>query len=149
MVTSTTNLDSPPVRNTDRDPRRVGLRQKLGRWDVKLSPYLYISPFFILFAVVGLFPLAYTAYVASRPSKPEVKVAGSQFSDAQLFFLGYAQSWCSKRRDEDARMRVTVDPHSPPRWRVNGVVANTPAFAKAFSCGPKAPMVKEKACVVW
>ncbi|HEY5554806.1 MAG TPA: sugar ABC transporter permease [Cellulomonas sp.] len=66
MSTSTTpHLDrrpTPPTR--DRDPRRVGLRQKLGRWDVKLSPYLYISPFFILFAVVGLFPLAYTAYVS-------------------------------------------------------------------------------------
>ncbi|MGV8978058.1 MAG: carbohydrate ABC transporter permease [Cellulomonas sp.] len=64
MATSTTNLDSRPVRNTDRDPRRVGFSQKLGRWDVKLSPYLYISPFFVLFAVVGLFPLAYTAYVS-------------------------------------------------------------------------------------
>jgi len=65
MATSTTpNLDSRPVRTQDRDPRRVGFRQKLGRWDVKLSPYLYISPFFILFAIVGLFPLGYTAWVS-------------------------------------------------------------------------------------
>jgi cellobiose transport system permease protein len=47
-----------------RQRRRVGFRQTLGRWDVKVSPYLYISPFFILFAVVGLFPLLYTAWVA-------------------------------------------------------------------------------------
>ncbi|EYR65109.1 ABC transporter permease [Actinotalea ferrariae CF5-4] len=40
------------------------LRDVLGRMDVKLSPYLYIAPFFVLFAVVGLFPLAYTAYVS-------------------------------------------------------------------------------------
>ncbi|MCL3862546.1 carbohydrate ABC transporter permease [Actinotalea sp. K2] len=39
-------------------------RQRRGRWDVKLSPYLYISPFYIVFAVVGLFPLVYTAYVS-------------------------------------------------------------------------------------
>ncbi|WP_249360547.1 carbohydrate ABC transporter permease, partial [Promicromonospora citrea] len=45
-------------------PRRLGFSQRLGRWDVKLSPYLYISPFFVLFAVTGLFPLAYTAYVS-------------------------------------------------------------------------------------
>ena len=40
------------------------LRQRLSRWDVKLSPYLYISPFFLLFLVVGLVPLGYTAYVS-------------------------------------------------------------------------------------
>jgi cellobiose transport system permease protein len=39
-------------------------RQRLSRWDVRLSPYLYISPFFLLFLVIGLFPLAYTAYVS-------------------------------------------------------------------------------------
>lgn len=59
----------PPARQTVDDDRsarrrRIGFRQTLGRWDVKVSPYLYISPFFVLFAVVGLFPLLYTAYVA-------------------------------------------------------------------------------------
>ncbi|MFC6287416.1 carbohydrate ABC transporter permease [Nocardioides sp. GCM10027113] len=38
--------------------------ERRSRWDVKFSPYLYISPFFILFAVVGVFPLLYTAYVS-------------------------------------------------------------------------------------
>ena len=40
------------------------LRQRLSRWDVRISPYLYISPFFILFALVGLFPLLYTFWVS-------------------------------------------------------------------------------------
>jgi len=48
----------------DRAPRRIAFRQRIGRWDVKASPYLYISPFFILFAIVGLFPLGYTAWVS-------------------------------------------------------------------------------------
>jgi cellobiose transport system permease protein len=48
----------------DRPPRRIAFRQRLGRWDVKVSPYLYISPFFLLFAVVGIFPLGYTAWVS-------------------------------------------------------------------------------------
>ncbi len=39
-------------------------RQRLGIWDIKLSPYGYVSPFFILFGIVGLFPLLYTAYVS-------------------------------------------------------------------------------------
>lgn len=43
---------------------RVLRRQRLSRWDVKLSPYLYISPFFILFALVGLFPLLYTGWLS-------------------------------------------------------------------------------------
>jgi cellobiose transport system permease protein len=43
---------------------RLTARQRLSRWDVRLSPYLYISPFFILFLVVGMFPLVYTAYVS-------------------------------------------------------------------------------------
>jgi cellobiose transport system permease protein len=47
-------------------PRQVKptFRQKLGRWDVRYSPYLYIAPFFILFGLVGLFPLAYTFVVS-------------------------------------------------------------------------------------
>jgi len=48
----------------ERDSNARTLRQRLGRWDVKLSPYLYISPFFLLFLVVGLVPLGYTAYVS-------------------------------------------------------------------------------------
>ncbi|WP_245866227.1 carbohydrate ABC transporter permease [Prauserella marina] len=40
------------------------MRDRLGRWDVKYSPYLYVAPFFVIFGVVGLFPLLYTAYVS-------------------------------------------------------------------------------------
>jgi cellobiose transport system permease protein len=47
-----------------RPPRRIAFSQTLSRWDVKVSPYLYISPFFILFAITGLFPLLYTAWVS-------------------------------------------------------------------------------------
>ncbi|WP_110239610.1 carbohydrate ABC transporter permease [Nocardioides gilvus] len=43
---------------------RLTLRQRLSRWDAKFSPYLYVSPFFVVFLLVGLFPLAYTAYVS-------------------------------------------------------------------------------------
>lgn len=47
-----------------RPPRKLGFSQRLSRWDVKVSPYLYISPFFILFALTGMFPLVYTAVVS-------------------------------------------------------------------------------------
>jgi cellobiose transport system permease protein len=51
---------APPAR----PPRRVGFSQRLSRWDVKFAPYLYISPFFVLFTLTGLFPLIYTAFVS-------------------------------------------------------------------------------------
>jgi len=53
-----------PTLAPERRVRRITFSHRLNRWDVKLSPYLYISPFFILFALTGLFPLAYTAYVS-------------------------------------------------------------------------------------
>ena len=52
------------TRTLDRPARRIGFGHRLAKWDVKLSPYLYISPFFILFAITGLFPLIYTAVVS-------------------------------------------------------------------------------------
>ena len=62
---STTTVRQPPTPTPTPTPESRGsLRQKLSRWDVKLSPYLYVSPFFILFAVVGLFPLIYTFWVS-------------------------------------------------------------------------------------
>ncbi|MCR2782973.1 MULTISPECIES: sugar ABC transporter permease [unclassified Microbacterium] len=47
-----------------RPPRVISFSQKLSKWDLKFSPYLYISPFFLMFAVVGLFPIAYTAVIS-------------------------------------------------------------------------------------
>ena len=49
-----------------REPARVRptWRQRLNLWDARYSGYLYVAPFFVVFLVVGLFPLAYTAYVS-------------------------------------------------------------------------------------
>ena len=67
----------------------------------------------------------------------------------QRFFVGMAQWACSNERAETLRLRALTDPHSPTRYRVNGVVGNLPEFAKAFSCKPGQPMVREKPCKVW
>ncbi len=50
--------------NMIREARRQTRRTRFGKLDVKVSPYLYIAPFFILFAIVGLYPVLYTAFVA-------------------------------------------------------------------------------------
>ncbi len=75
--------------------------------------------------------------------------ASSTYSDEQLFFMGYAQSWCSKSRPELARVRAATDPHAPPFLRVNNPLANMPAFAKAFGCSASSKMVRENGCEVW
>ena len=71
------------------------------------------------------------------------------FTPDQRFFLGFGRVWCENRTDEYARLGVRTDPHSPGRWRVNGVVQNMPEFQKAFNCKPQQPMVRENACHVW
>ncbi|MDE2510170.1 MAG: M13 family metallopeptidase [Elusimicrobia bacterium] len=69
----------------------------------------------------------------------------------QRFFVGFAQWACENVRPEQARAWALTNPHSPARYRINGVVVNMPEFAKAFSCKPGAPMVKPvgKVCAVW
>jgi putative endopeptidase len=76
--------------------------------------------------------------------------ASSAEADRQ-FFLGYAQVWCGARRPEVSRMFARVDPHSTPRWRVNGPLSNMPDFSNAFSCQAGDAMVRppEKQCTVW
>ena len=71
------------------------------------------------------------------------------FTPQQRFFLGFARVWCEKQRPEFARMRVSVDPHSPGKYRVDGVVENMPEFQKAWGCKAGQPMVAANACRVW
>jgi putative endopeptidase len=57
-------------------------------------------------------------------------------SGDQRFFLSWAQVWRQKQRDEDLRAQVTSDPHSPTKYRVNGVVRNVDAWYPAFKVQP-------------
>lgn len=71
------------------------------------------------------------------------------FTPEQRFFIGFGQIWCENIRPEFARMLAGVDPHSPPQFRVNGVLSNNPDFQKAFACKPGQPMVRAQACRIW
>ena len=53
-----------PAGRTASTPTRLTFRQRLSRWDVRYSPYFYVAPFFVLFGLVGLFPLVYTFVVS-------------------------------------------------------------------------------------
>ncbi len=91
--------------------------------------------------------IALMAYVTSLGSGGGKTLDG--FTSEQRFFISYGQSWCQNMRPERERMLAQTNPHSPPRYRVNGVVSNMPEFAKAFSCKADAPMVRPNACRVW
>jgi putative endopeptidase len=82
-----------------------------------------------------------------KTGKEAEKIDG--FTPEQRFFLGFARVWCEKRRPEMARSRVLIDPHSPGKYRVDGVVQNMPEFQKAWGCKAGQPMVAENACHVW
>ncbi len=58
------------------------------------------------------------------------------FTGDQRLFLGYAQVWRFKAREETLRQRVLSDPHSPPEFRINGIVRNVDAWYDAFKVAP-------------
>jgi putative endopeptidase len=93
--------------------------------------------------------LAYIAWKDADKSKQLADRDG--LTPDQRFFVGLAQWACANERPEDQRTRAITDPHSPPKYRINGVVVNMPEFGAAFSCKAGSPMVKaeDKVCKVW
>lgn len=89
---------------------------------------------------------AWRAWHRERPEPPAI----DGLSDDQLFFLGFAQIWCTQITDEALRLHVATDFHSPPEQRVNVPLAHLPAFWEAYQCGPGTPMhAGPAACEVW
>ncbi len=84
---------------------------------------------------------------ADKSGKAGEKIDG--YTPEQRFFLGFGRVWCEKRRPELARTLVNTDPHSPGKYRVNGVVQNMPEFQQAWGCKAGQAMVRENACRVW
>ena len=84
---------SPALRSS----RRIRIGNRLARWDVKASPYLYISPFFILFAIVGLFPLVYTGYVALLKFDPILHTGTFVGFDNFVWVFQQRQFWIALR----------------------------------------------------
>ncbi len=96
--------------------------------------------------------LAYMALLenlAKRSLPPSTKVDG--YTEPQQFFLGFAQIWCENVRPETARYLAQTNPHSPGKFRTDGVMKNMPEFSQAFGCKPKDAMfvAKGRGCRVW
>ena len=69
---------------------------------------------------------------AARARSIDDKIDG--YTEAQRYFIGFAQVWCQNQTEQSARQSALTDPHSPGNWRVNGTVQNFDAFGKAFGC---------------
>ncbi|MGH9530621.1 MAG: M13 family metallopeptidase [Terriglobales bacterium] len=93
--------------------------------------------------------LAYIAWKDATKNKNLQPIEG--LTPDQRFFVGFAQWACENDRPQDLRVRAATDPHSPPKYRVDGVVVNMQEFQRAFSCKAGDPMVKpsDQVCRVW
>jgi len=93
--------------------------------------------------------LAYVAWKGATKGTQLTSIDG--LSPDQRFFVGLAQWACENQRPENERANAVTDPHSPGKYRINGVVVNMPEFGEAFACKPGQPMVKpsDKTCHVW
>jgi len=85
--------------------------------------------------------VAYRAYMISLADKPAPLIDG--FTGPQRFFLGWAQIWRRKYRDDELRVRLVTDSHSPSEYRCNGVVTNMIEFYDAFGVKPGDRMYRE------
>jgi putative endopeptidase len=91
--------------------------------------------------------LAWVAWKEANRGKTLKSVEG--FTPEQRFFVGLAQWACENQRPENQRVNAITDPHSPGKYRINGVVVNMPEFQQAFSCKTGQPMAPANRFRVW
>jgi putative endopeptidase len=95
--------------------------------------------------------LAWRAFHAV-PAAGALTTAGAAnggFSPDQQFFIAYAHSWAGAMRPQLQQELVTTDPHPPPIYRTNGIVANLAEFQTAFGIAAPSPMVQPQRCIIW
>jgi putative endopeptidase len=91
-------------------------------------------------ADIGAAAIAYQAFKGAAAGEADEVVGG--FSREQRFFIAFAQSFPrSASRPQALRLQAETDNHSVAQWRLNGALANLPAFAAAFGCKEGDPMV--------
>ena len=98
---------------------------------------------------LGGLNIALKAYKASLNGKEAPVLDG--FTGEQRVFIGWGQAWLNKAREEALRNQVKTDPHSPAKFRVNGVVRNVPEFYTAFKVQPTDSLylAEDKRVKIW
>jgi putative endopeptidase len=90
---------------------------------------------------------ALLATLAKQGKGIDSKIDG--YTEAQRYFISFAQVWCENRTEQVSRIAAKTDPHSPGMFRTNGTVRNFDEFGKAFGCHTGQAMMPENACRVW
>jgi putative endopeptidase len=93
--------------------------------------------------------IAWKAYQISLNGRTPAEIDG--FSGAQRFYVGWAQVWPEKRREQESIRLLKIDPHSPGRFRANGAAVNQSAFYDAFGVKPgdKMYLAPDKRVSIW
>lgn len=93
--------------------------------------------------------IAYKAYLLSLGGKPASVIDG--YTGQQRFFMGFAQIWRNKTRDEALIVQIKTDPHTPGEFRANGSIRNQPGFYEAFGVkdGDKLYLPPEQRVTIW
>ena len=97
----------------------------------------------------GGLKLAYKTYKKFQ-SKNEDKLSSSDYLiDDKLFFIGFAQSFCSISTRFYAENSIEIDPHTFAKYRVIGALSNSFEFSKTFNCPLNSPMNPPEKCRIW
>ena len=113
--------------------------------DVHINSKLTLGEDLADFGGLVLALIAWKAEMAEHPAPESI----DGLTPDQRFFVGNAQWACANDRPEQLRLQTATDPHSPDKYRVNGVMANFKEFEQAFACKPGQPMAPVHRCHVW
>lgn len=93
---------------------------------------------------------AYHAYLQLMKHQPEPpRLPGIPLNHRQLFFVAFAQVWCSTVTKEATALQIEKDSHSPAPFRVIGALSNLKEFSDEFHCKPGSKMNPVNKCEVW
>ncbi|ODM99390.1 Neprilysin-11 [Orchesella cincta] len=93
---------------------------------------------------------AYRHYIKVK-GKSEPRLPGlEKYTPEQIFFLSFAQSWCSYMNPSALMDMIETDLHSPPKYRILGPLSNFKEFSNIWQCSSSARMNPDKTrCVLW
>ena len=131
------------------EKRTTCLTDQYGKYivvdDIHINSKLTLGEDLADFGGLVLALIAWKAEMAEHPAPQAI----DGFTPDQRFFIGNAQWACANDRPEQLRLMAATDPHSPEKYRVNGLVANFKEFEQAFACKPGQPMAPVNRCRVW
>ncbi|CAB4000537.1 endothelin-converting enzyme 1-like [Paramuricea clavata] len=97
----------------------------------------------------GGFRASQKAYQTWLMNNKETTLPGLKYTNEQLFYISFAQAYCSNSRPTQDYLATLTDPHSDETFRVKGVLSNSKEFARAFQCPKGSPMNPKTKCAVW